>query len=155
MTYFTIRQAGLSVTYATKGKKKFRKKIDKKCLTTKLQKSRRRSHAIFADTKTRRRYAGPAGMMPAGMGTPGLQTAKRTRYGLQGAPGPSPPTGVRPRHYQEWKEVSLSAYPGSLWESKSLDQYGIYAVIRPPKSQSNGPSTTISSSIRAGDSGPG
>lgn len=32
-------------------------KIDKKCLTTKLQKSRRRSHAIFTD-------AGPAGDTP-------------------------------------------------------------------------------------------
>jgi hypothetical protein len=85
------------VTFATKNKKNYRKKIDKKCVTTKLQKSRRRSHAIFADTRTRKKYAGPAGMMSADMGTPGLQTAQRTRYGLKGAPGPSPPAGVRPR----------------------------------------------------------
>lgn len=86
-----------------KKQKILQKKFDKKCFTTKLQKSRRRSHAIFANTRTRKKYDGPAGMMPAGMGTPGLQTAKRTRYSLQGAPGPSPPTGVRPRHYKEWK----------------------------------------------------
>lgn len=32
------------------------------------------------------------------MGTPRLKTAQRTRYGLQSAPGPSPPAGVRPRY---------------------------------------------------------
>lgn len=65
-------------------------KIDKKCLTTKLQKSRRRSHAIFAERRTRRRYAGPAGMMPAGIRTPSKHTAKQTQHGLKTAPGPSP-----------------------------------------------------------------
>ena len=37
-------------------------------------------------------------MMPAGMGTPGLETAQQTQYGLQSAPGQSPPAGVRPRY---------------------------------------------------------
>lgn len=67
-------------------------------------------------------YAGPAGMMSADMGTPGKQATQRTRYGLQTAPGPSPPAGVRPRYFRNGKSYSLLTCPGSLCESKRLDQ---------------------------------
>ena len=43
-------------------------------------------------------YAGRAGMMSADMGPPGKHAAQQTRYSLHGAPGPSPPAGVRPRY---------------------------------------------------------
>ena len=85
MPYFTIQQAHLS-------RRNFKKRLTK---NSELQNYKNR-----VDVATRfseAYYTGPAGMMPAGIGTPGKQKEKRTRHGLQTAPGPSPPAGVRPR----------------------------------------------------------
>ena len=110
MPYSTIQQAHLS-------RRNFKKRLTK---NGELQNYKNR-----VDVATRfseAYYTGRAGMMSADIGTPSKHAAQRTRYGLQTAPGQSPPAGVRPRYYRKWKEVSLLTWPGSLCESKRLDQ---------------------------------
>lgn len=86
MPYFTIK------------KKTCQEEISKKGLTKNSELQNYKNRVDVATRFSEAYYTGPAGMMPAGMGTPGKEKRTTDPVRPKTAPGPSPPTGVRPRY---------------------------------------------------------